>query len=140
MKWPKDLEMNKFTPIFYADDPNAETLGILNGLGTAGLVVKNNGDYTSVFSSAPMLPSSIVINILDQAGVHLYSRDKDVVYANSKYITVCANSGGGQKRLHLPEKVNLFDAVSGEPLSADVNDYEYEARHKETFMFRVEKV
>lgn len=140
LRWPKDKETYKFTPVFYADDPDAITLGIINGLGKPGLVFKNNGDYTSLFSSAPLLPSAILINTLDQAGVHLFSRDKDLVYANSKYITVCANSGGGKKTLYLPQKHDIFDALTGEELARNSDRFEYNAQYKETFIFRIEKV
>lgn len=139
MRWPRDKETYKFSPAFYADDPDAETLGTLKGLGKPGLVIKDNGAFTSVFSSAPMLPAAILINILDQAGVHLYSKDRDLVYANSRYITVCANGGGGEKVLHLPGKTDLFDALSGKKLASQTRQYSYEAKHKETFIFRIQK-
>ena len=80
----------------------------------------------------------MIRNIFEAAGVHLYSKDGDLVYANAQYVTICANSGAGRKTLYLPQPSHISDALTGERLASNSSEYQFEAAHKETVMFHIQ--
>ena len=135
--WPSDREHFKFSPTFYVDDEEAVALGELTAVGRPGFAVKDLGKSRSVFVGAPLLPATILRNILDEAGVHLYSRSGDLIYANSGYVTLCAN-GGGTKTLYLPRVCDVYDALSGELVAENVDSVSLEVQHGEVTIFRLE--
>jgi len=53
-----------------------------------GFVLKKFPGWTSVFASAPNVPSDVLRNISSYAGCHIYNDDNDVLYANSHYLMI----------------------------------------------------
>ena len=103
-------------PRFYGDDAEATVLGRLDGLNRPGLLVKTMPGWTSVYSSAPILPAALLRNIARAAGCHIYSDVGDVVYANRNFVALYA-PGGGSRTLHLPSAARVIDLFSGRVLS-----------------------
>ena len=68
------------------------------------------------------------------AGVHLYSREDLVVYANESYLFL-HTTRDGQHLLHLPGDTALTDAFSGAPFSP-----EFEAKVGTSYLLRKETV
>jgi hypothetical protein len=129
---------SRLGPIFYCDDPEARILGRLlpwhgEGAGEApGFVVKEFADWTSVYIAAPNVPSPILRNIARHAGCHIYNEDGDLVYANSHFLAIHANSGGA-KRLMLPRQTNVYDAFTEKLIARNVTEFtdtvpQYETR------------
>ncbi len=137
--WPvKERAEHRFCPVFCANDADAEVLGVMRGIGRPGFVVKRVGKGRSVFIGAPMPPTAILRNILRDAGVHLYSAQGDLVYANRRYVTLCAN-GEGPKALHLSEECDVYDALEGDCLGEGVRQVSFPAQHGEVRMFKLER-
>ncbi len=106
----RDLPGFRVSPRFFADDPQATVLGKLAGLDKPGLVVKEVNGWTSIYSSAPILPAALLRNIAREAGCHIYSDANDVVYANRNFLCLYAPAGG-TRTVRLPEKRRVTDLV-----------------------------
>lgn len=126
----------RFTPIFFANDPEATVLGTVRGLNEPGLVIKDLGKRKSVYSSAPILHANLVRNILEQAGVHIYSKGNDLIYANDTFVSITAHDEG-KRTVYLPKKANVVDALSGEKIGDGISQLEIEARQYETRIFKL---
>jgi hypothetical protein len=136
MPWHEDTRDYRFTPVFYADDPNAEVLGTLRNFGEPGLVYKDLGSRTSIYSSAPMLHSTLVRNILEHSGVHIYSKGKDLIYANDTYVSLTAHQRGTRTIL-LPRRATVTDALTGETVASKARRISFTAEQYETRIFRL---
>jgi hypothetical protein len=112
------LEANKqVTPVLSVADPLAEPLGWLPS-GAIGLARRRHAQWTSVFSSAPQMPTELLRRLCLDAGVHVYCSTGEVVYANRSLVVLVASSRG-EKRLALPGGTALQDALTGERLPLD---------------------
>jgi len=102
----RDVPGFRIQPRFYGDDAEATVLGRLAGIDRPGLLVKTMPGWTSVYSSAPILPASLLRNIARAAGCHIYSDVGDVVYANRNFVALYA-PGGGSRTLRLPRAARV---------------------------------
>ena len=99
-------------PVFFADDPRATVLGRLAD-GRAGLVRRDGGGWTTVYSSAPKLPAALLRELAAQAGVHCYLRKPqphDVIYANRSLVALCV-SEPGPRTVVLPRALRRLRSV-----------------------------
>jgi hypothetical protein len=135
--WAMDRNDYRFSPQFYVDDPTAQVLGAYTAGGMPGFAVKKIGKGTSIFMGAPLPPPRLLANIFEESGVHLYSRTGDLIYANQRFVAFCVRSGAGVKHLRLPDRSNVFDALTGEQLDADTQKYAFEAHDGETRIFKI---
>ena len=137
ISYPADREFFRFDPLFFADDADATALGELRGTERTGLAVKRMDGWTSVYSAAPLLPASVLRNLAKQAGVHLYSPQGDLVYANQK--TVCVQAAAsGTRTVRLPSACDVSDLESGAELGQSVDHLELEMVRGEVRMLRLE--
>jgi len=98
-------------PVIGIRDDGVEPLGFLHG-GTPGFGRKAHPQWTSVFSAAPCMPPEVLQALLEEAGVHLYTRSRDVIYANRSMVA-CQACSAGKKKLRLPRPASLTDALNG---------------------------
>jgi hypothetical protein len=112
----RDLPGFSISPRFWGDDPSAKVLGRLAGLERPGLLVKEQEGWTSVYSSAPILPAALLRNIARAAGCHIYSDANDVVYANRSFLTIYSPSGG-TRTIRLPRAARVVDLLESRTLS-----------------------
>lgn len=106
-------------PVFFAEDPDARGLGVLEGSSRAGLVVKDLEGFSSVYSAAPLLPWDLLRNLARYAGVHIYDDAGDMLWANDVFLAVYAQHAG-ERTLRFPGPVTVTDAFTGEILGAEV--------------------
>ena len=111
----RDLPGFRINPRFWSDDPEALPLGKLAGPDKPGLVVKKLPGWTSVYSSAPILPAALLRNIARAAGCHIYSDANDVVYANSRFLGLYAPLGG-RRTIRLPKAARVTDLLENRVL------------------------
>lgn len=64
----RDLAGFSISPRFWGDDDKAKVLGCMVGLERPGLLVKKLAGWTSVYSSAPIVPAALLRNIARAAG------------------------------------------------------------------------
>ncbi|RMD78283.1 MAG: hypothetical protein D6820_10235, partial [Lentisphaerae bacterium] len=89
---------------FLAHDPDDSSLPVLG--------VCSHHSFTSVVLTVPLPPIQLVRNIARQAGVHIYSDAGDVIFADSRFITLFAANQGGERLLCMPQPVTLEDVFS----------------------------
>lgn len=106
-------------PVLGIVDSQICPLGFLHS-GVPGLGMKKYRDWVSVFSASPGIPSEVIQVLLKNAGVHLYTESKDVIYANHSMISYVACSRG-RKQINMPYPAVLTDAITGEEIMLDSN-------------------
>jgi hypothetical protein len=127
----RDLPGFSIQPRFYGDDPNATVLGTLAGMNRPGLLVKEQDGWTSVYSSAPILPAGLLRNIARAAGCHVYTDAGDVVYANRSFLAIYA-PGGGKRSVRLPRPARVVDLMNNGVVAAGVTEFPLEMRANTT--------
>jgi hypothetical protein len=128
LKDPRDpgLQRNlpgfRITPRFWSDDPQATVLGRLAGLDRPGLVFKRMPGWTSIYSSAPILPAALLRNIARAAGGHVYSDANDLVYADRSFLGIYAPAGG-TRMVSLPHKSKVVDLLENRTLVQGASEF-----------------
>ncbi len=103
----------------------------------AQALLRRMADY-SVYADAAVFPAEDRIRaLLDAAGGQLYTCDGDVAYASGTHIAVHAASDG-VKRVHVPGKGRLVNALTGEPLPGNESFADVRMKRGETLLLRVE--
>lgn len=116
---------------------NVTVLGTQMDGGKAGLVMKDMGDWTSIYSAVPCLDVKLLRNILKTAGVHIYSENADdVIYNNNHYVALHSETAG-EKTIHLPKKYSVYDVFEGKFLSMNTDTITYQHEANETHIFRL---
>ncbi len=111
-KLERDLPGFRIAPRFYSVDEDADVLGMLAEVGKPGLVVKKQVEgWTSVYSSAPIIPAPLLRNIIRYSGGNIYSEGNDVVYANNSSLCIYS-PGGGERIISLPGEKLVVDLLS----------------------------
>ena len=128
-------------PYIYVNDADAQALGYLYDTDESrrqvGLAVKEMEDYTSVYSAAPNLPNLLLQNILKEAGIHLYSQNRDdIIYANKQYVAI-HSAFAGEHTLTLPENHSVYDVYAGEFVSMDTDEIVVNLRDGESKLYRL---
>lgn len=128
-------------PYIYVSDKDAEALGYLYDTDEdkrqVGLAIKKMGDYTSIYSSAPNLPNLLLQNILKEAGVHIYTDNRDdILYANEHYVAV-HSAFAGERILTLPKKHSVYDVYAGKFVSMNTDEFTVELRDGESKLYRL---
>ncbi len=129
---------NLLGPVFHVDDQQAVVLGNVvysKGRCRPGFVVKEFGNWRSVYSAAPNLPAPILRNLARYAGVHIYNGDGDVLYATRELLSV-HSAAGGDRVFKLPEKVELvFNLFDRNPIAQDTDEFKIYLPPSSTSLF-----
>lgn len=121
-KLERDLPGFRIAPRFYSVDESADVLGMLAEVDNPGLVVKKQEDgWTSVYSGAPIIPASLLRNIIRDSGGHIYSDSNDVVYANKSSLCLYSPEGG-EKTISLPGQMLAIDLLENRVLVNDSDE------------------
>ena len=128
-------------PLIYADDSKLDgsytVLGRLRDNGAAGLIAKDMGDWTSVYSSATSLPAELIRNLMKMQGVHTYTDDLSMnVFSNGAYVTAHSTSEG-EKTLKLDGNYAVYDVYEGKFLSMNTDTITYYNTENDTKLFRL---
>lgn len=135
----RDLPGFSVSPRFFADDPEATVLGTMGaGSGRPGLVVKEVDGFTSIFSGAPILPSSLLRGIARLAGVHIYSEADDVVTANRNLLSLFAPKVG-TRTVRLPERATVLDLIDQRTIARDVMEFDLELAQNTAVLLKLER-
>ncbi len=129
-----------FAPGAEIADPEAEILGHFEGSGRPGFVRKKVGGSTTWYCALPGMTAQALRMVFGQAGVHLYCREGDVLYANRRFL--CIHSAfEGEKEIILPSRmkaVRLLD--SGSPEIFEGDRFTIFMKRFETCLFRITPV
>ncbi len=101
----------KIGPIIVGDDPSAEVLGALYGVGEQGFITKKIDGVQVFFSAAPVLSPEVLRGIARKAGVHLFESGDDVLYVNRSFIGI-HTVRPGKRTLRFPKPADLYDVYN----------------------------
>lgn len=122
------------SPVFAADDPQAEVLGTLPD-GSPGLVVKRFPTWTAVFSAAPLPPATLLRQFADQAGVHGYTAPGDVVWACHGLVAVSVKDAGS-RQIRLPRRAaQVVDLYTGQTVAENATEFTTDFADRATRIF-----
>ena len=120
-------------PAFYVDDVTATAVGKLPN-GRTGLAVRDHGEWTAVYSSAPLLPTKLLRNIAQLAGVHLYVDTEDVVWAARDLVSVSVTQAG-VREVKLRRRAKVTDLYTRTEVAADATAFRAEFAERSTRVF-----
>jgi hypothetical protein len=132
----RDLPGFSINPRFWSDDPKAKVLGTLAGINEPGLVVKRVGNWTSIYSSAPILPAALLRNIAQAAGCHIYSDGGDVVYAGGDFLGIYSPQGGS-RTFRLPNHSDVFDLLDNRILAKNSDKFDVTMEPNTTLLLQI---
>ena len=110
--------------------------------GKPALALKRFPDWTSVYSATPGLPSGLLRNLAQTAGVHIYSETGDAFYAGRGIVALNAGKSSS-KLIRLPSRFVvreiLGEGTEPHPFSAGINTdhIKFDLNEKETRVFEV---
>ena len=78
--------------------------------------------------------SAILRAAAQRAGVHLYSRSDDVLYADANFLAIHARTGGS-KRLSFPQPVDCYEVFENKSYGSKVRELVFEMDFGETKVF-----
>jgi Beta-galactosidase len=142
LKDPRDPGLQRelpgfaINPRFWVDDPHAQVLGTLAGLNHPGLAVKKVGNWTSLYSSAPIVPAALLRRIARTAGCQIYSDGDDVVYANREFLGIYFPAGG-DRTIHLPERSDVMDLMTGKTIAQGATEFPVNVPPNTTLLFKM---
>jgi Beta-galactosidase len=131
----RDLPGFRINPRFWSDDPSALVLGTLAGVNKPGLVVKKMPGWTSIYSSAPILPAALLRNIARAAGCHIYSDGGDVVYSNNGFLGIYSPAGG-HRTIRLPKASDVTDLLTNQTIAQHAVDFSVELKANTTLLLK----
>lgn len=129
-----DLPGFSISPRFIVNDPDARVLGFLRDFNKPGLAVKDMDGWTSVYSSAPIVPAELLRNIARESGCHVYSEENDVIYANENFLGIYS-PGGGQRSIRLPKKATIIDLIEKKEISSGKSEFQLQMKANEAKLF-----
>ncbi len=124
-------------PVIYADDPKAQVLGTIANTPMAGLAVRRYPEWTSVYSSAPIIPTALLRNLARAAGVHLYTEGGETVYANRSVLSVSVNEGG-VRTVRLPRPARVTQLFTGKLVGSGISEFKADIEAKGTGLYHLE--
>jgi hypothetical protein len=124
---------HRASPVCRAADPAATVLGTLHD-GRPGLVLKELGTWTAVYSSAPLLPAPLLRRLAQHARVHLYVDTDDVVWASRDLVAVSVQRGG-TRTIHLPRAADVRDLYRNIEIGRGVCSFRADFEDRATRVF-----
>ena len=93
----------------------------------------------AVYADVRFVPKAERIrSLIDAAGAQIRNDDGDVIYASSAFTAVHAASDG-VKRVHIPGKGRLIDAMTGEALPGNESYVDVRMAKGDTLLMRIER-
>jgi len=103
-----------------------------------GLAVKNMGNWTSILSTAPMVPRFILRNIAKEAGCHVYTDFPGQTYQSDGYVGFFAHDAG-EAVFRLPYKADVEDVFKKKILFKNVQKFTLRVKLNQAVLFRYTK-
>jgi hypothetical protein len=123
------------SPIFFADDPRATTLGVLMANNKPGYVVKAADGWQSIYMSAGPAPAAVWREVARDADVRILNENPDVLYANRSWLALHTGAAGS-RRIRLPYRAEkVCEVFSGKVLSGPTSEIELEVEKWKTYLF-----
>ena len=118
-------------------DPSVKRLGGIqwpHAWDGAGLVIREFGDYTTIFSCAVPLPDVLLREIARYSGTHIYGEADDVIFADSCTLTV-HSVRPGKRTIRLPAPTPVWDVIARKQISKMTSVIDLDVQPPQTRMF-----
>jgi hypothetical protein len=123
------------SPIFFADDPQATTLGVLAANNKPGYVLKPMEGWRSIYMSGGPAPAAVWREVARYAGVPILNEDPDVFYADRSWLALHTGAAGS-RRIRLPFRAErVCELFSRTVLSGPTNEFEIDVEKWKTYLF-----
>lgn len=125
------------SPRFVPSEPGQQVWGTYDpfGLQPAAVTI-DKGNWTSVYSATSGIPSDILRDIMENAGIHVYSQTNDVLDANESWISIHASSTG-TKTISLPGPSTVFDIINNQLIGEDLTEFSVSMLQGDTSIYSV---
>jgi hypothetical protein len=123
-------------PVFYADDSKAEILASHSGTTRPVVSLRHFDQWTSVYSSVPVLPADLLRQLAHNAGVHLYVSTYDLIYASRGLLSIHAGEDG-TKSLRLPTTSDLYDPFAMTTDARGIREFSLSMKKGDTKVWQV---
>ena len=120
------------SPLFYPVRPD-KVLGRYSD-GTPGLAMVRQGKSKAIFYGGWQTDQKFIRDVLDEAGVFVYSDSNDPVEANEKLFTLHARYAG-VKKVRLPRRTDVLDVFGRRIVAKGVDSFEFDAPLHSTHLF-----
>ena len=126
------------SPLGIINDKGATILGYMNdNPQQAAIAIKKMKDWTSIYSAVPCLPTEFFVNLLDESGIHRYSKNKnDVIFANDNYVAINTEYGGS-KEISLDGTYSVYDVYGCKMYSMSTDTIKFDMEDNSTKLFRL---
>jgi hypothetical protein len=131
--WGTDEDIG---PHLSGNDEQAEILGWLVQRGEPALLRRAMGDWTSVWSAAPMIPATLLRHFAREAGVHVYLETGEQVLAERGLVAVHA-SRSGARDVCLRQPSDVVDVRTGNVVATHANRFTTLLERGETRVWRL---
>lgn len=123
----------------FAEEANEEFYTILNFKDSSVPCVKykKSDSYQSFYCLLPAAPAKLLMEVCLMAGVHLYSRDEDVIYAGGNIVAIHSDFGGTKHLLFPKTLKSLVDAETGEEMKFYDSHLFFTMEKNDTRIFKV---
>lgn len=116
------------------DDNDAEFVGALTTGEGVGLAVKEKEGAFSILSSAPAMPTLMLRNAANKAGVHLYASLGDIIFAGKHFLGIQAGFDG-EHEISLPAKYKVINLQAEEIIGNQIEKFSVNLRYGECALY-----
>lgn len=108
-------------PAAYPSDPDAKCFGrFMKTPDIAPMALKKFGDWTSFYSTVPVLTPATWRELARGAGAHIYTEDPDVMLYIGDGLLGVHTGTDGVKTIEWPEPADFTDAVTGKSYGRNI--------------------
>lgn len=107
------------------------------GYAILGEKIRNN--CLNVLACVPPLPSEIIRYYAMKSGVHIYSKDGDMVYANQSYLSIIAHKSG-RRKIMLQSKMGLKELLGNGAEFKSAKEHEICFEEESCKFFKILKI
>lgn len=123
------------SPLFFADDPDAITLGLLTANNKPGYAVKQVDGWQSFYQGAAPAPAAVWREMARYSGIQILDEETDVLYADRSWLALHTD-GQGTRHITLPFRADgVFEVFSKQVIAGATQQFSFEAQHWKTYLF-----
>ena len=129
------IRMDYPGPLFYVEDSSAKTLACYAGTKKAGMAVKRNTGWTSIYiATLGGFNPQLLRNIAAEAAVNPIGPMDDVTYSGNGFLVIHALSAG-EKTLRWSGASEIVDLITGETIAHIAESITFPMKYQETRWF-----
>lgn len=130
--------INVLSPRFVPSVDGAAVWGRYTDTGSPALVVKDIGQWRSVYCPRSPVPAPVLRRLFRETGVHIYSDTNDNLMANESWVGMHA-ANAGTKTIRLPKRSPVYDVLNNRLIGEDLSEFSVQLQSGETALFVLSK-